>query len=240
MLLAVELFSGLTTSGYLGIILYMVLTGCGFPMPEEVAIIAGGVLSANGQLRWELALGALLIGALLGDCVMYWIGRHFGRRLLDKNKLFNRMITPEREKKMEEMLAKHGVKVLLGARFLVGVRGPMYITAGILKVPFKRFVLADLFCATLVVSLFFGISYVYGAEIAKAINKGEGWLTIIVLTVLVLAGGGALWYHLRRTKLEAKLLKDSPPETALPVQEGQAAADSNTAPPVASTESHSQ
>ena len=39
--LAVEMFTGLMGYGYAGIIMYMVLTGCGFPMPEEVAIIAG-------------------------------------------------------------------------------------------------------------------------------------------------------------------------------------------------------
>jgi membrane protein DedA with SNARE-associated domain len=221
MLFAAAMFEGLMAYGYLGIILYMILTGCGFPMPEEVAIIAGGVLSASGQLHWGLTLGSLLIGALAGDCVMYYLGRHFGRRLLDKNKLFNRMITPEREKKMEAMLAKHGVKVLLGARFLVGVRGPMYITAGILKVPFKRFVLADFFCATLVVTLFFGISYVYGAKIAQVIRDGEGWLTIIVLTVAVLAGGAFLWYALRRKKLEAKLAGEIKPAMSEPSENGQ-------------------
>ncbi len=74
------MFAGLMAYGYLGIIFYMVLTGCGLPMPEEVAIIAGGALAANGQLHWGLTWGSLLIGALLGDSVMYFIGHHFGRR----------------------------------------------------------------------------------------------------------------------------------------------------------------
>jgi membrane protein DedA with SNARE-associated domain len=201
--LAVEMFAGLMGYGYLGIIFYMILTGCGFPMPEEVAIIAGGALAANGQLHWGLTLGSLLIGALLGDCVMYYIGYHFGRRLLEQNRFWNRLITPEREKKVEDLLAQHGVKVLLGARFLVGLRGPMYITAGILKVPFRRFVLADLFCATLVVTLFFALSYLYGAQVVKAIHQGEGWLTIAVVTAAIVAGGIGLWWYLRRKRLSA-------------------------------------
>jgi membrane protein DedA with SNARE-associated domain len=199
--LAVEMFAGLMGYGYLGIILYMVLTGCGFPMPEEVAIIAGGALAANGQLHWGLTLGSLLIGAQLGDCVMYYIGYHFGRRLLEQNRFWNRLITPEREKKVEELLKKHGIKVLLGARFLVGLRGPMYITAGILKVPFRWFVLADLFCATLVVTIFFALSYFYGAQVVKAIHQGEGWLTIAVVTAAIIAGGIGLWWYLRRKKI---------------------------------------
>jgi membrane protein DedA with SNARE-associated domain len=210
LLLAAELFSGLVAYGYAGIILYMILTGCGFPMPEEVAIIAGGALAANGQLHWGLTLGSLLIGALVGDCVMYFIGRHFGRRLLEQNRFWNRVITREREKKVEGLLAQHGVKVLLGARFLVGLRGPMYITAGILKVPFRRFVLADLFCATLVVTLFFALSYFYGAQIIRAIHKGEGWLTIAVVTAAIIAGGIGLWWYVRKQKVLA--VADPPPQ----------------------------
>ena len=199
MLFAVEV-SNLVNYGYLGIIVYMILTGCGLPMPEEFAIIAGAALAASGKLDWRLTLASLLIGAILGDCVMYFIGKHFGRRLLNKNRLWKRLITPEREKNVEVLLAKHGVKVLLGARFLVGLRGPMYITAGILKVPFKRFVLADLFCATLVISLFFGLTYAYGAQIMNAIDKGEGWLTTVVIAVAVVAAAVGIWFYLRRRK----------------------------------------
>jgi membrane protein DedA with SNARE-associated domain len=201
MLLAAQMFEGLMAYGYIGIIVYMILTGCGLPMPEEVAIIAGGALAANGHLHWGLTLASLLIGALLGDCVMYYIGYHFGSALLHGNRLWSRLITPEREKVIEKLLARHGVKVLLGARFLVGLRGPMYITAGILKVPFKRFVIADLFCATLVVSLFFGLSYYYGNAVVRAIHKGEGWLTIVVVSVGLVVAGVALWLYLRRRKV---------------------------------------
>jgi membrane protein DedA with SNARE-associated domain len=198
MLFAAEMFAGLEAYGYVGIIVYMILTGCGLPTPEEVAIIGAGVASAAGQLDWRLSLGSLLIGALAGDCVMYFIGYHFGQRLLQKNRLWNRLITPEREKRVEVLLAQHGVKVLLGARFLPGIRGPMYITAGILKVPFKRFVVADLFCASFVVSIFFGLSYLYGGQVVRAIREGEGWLTTIVLTVAVIVGGIALLMYLRK------------------------------------------
>src|SRR5262249_46858624 len=125
----------------------------------------------------------------------------FGRALLQGNRLWSRLITPEREKAIEKLLARHGAKVLLGARFLVGIRGPMYITAGILKVPFKRFLLADLFCATLVVTLFFGLSYFYGGAIVNAIHRGEGWLTIAVVSVGLIAGGVILWLYLRRRKI---------------------------------------
>ena len=49
MLLAVEM-GYLVGYGYLGIILYMILTGCGLPMPEEVAIIGGAAAAVSGTL----------------------------------------------------------------------------------------------------------------------------------------------------------------------------------------------
>ena len=45
---------------YLGIILFLMLTGCGLPIPEEVPIVLAGVLSAEGKLMPEWAFAACL------------------------------------------------------------------------------------------------------------------------------------------------------------------------------------
>ena len=62
-------------------------------------------------------------------------------------------------------------------------------------------------------TLFFGLSYVFGQKIDSIIHKGEGWITVIVLSAVVLVGSGAIWYQLRRSKLRAKALEavDTPP-----------------------------
>ena len=54
---------GLVAYGYIGLILYMILTGCGLPMPEEVAIIAGAAFAAADKLDPWLTLASLLVGA---------------------------------------------------------------------------------------------------------------------------------------------------------------------------------
>ncbi|OHB73717.1 MAG: hypothetical protein A2V70_00330 [Planctomycetes bacterium RBG_13_63_9] len=182
---------------YLAITVCMILTGAGLPLPEEVFIIAAGLASSQGALNPWLALAACLFGALVGDCLIYWIGYHFGRSVIREHHWWTRFMKPEREAQMEQMIAQHGLKVLLLARFLVGIRSPVYLTAGILHVSFRRFLLTDLFCATTVIGTFFGLSYFLGGQYGEAIYHWirEAEITVTVIVVLVVAGVGIYWWR---------------------------------------------
>lgn len=181
---------------YLGIFAFLVLTGCGMPIPEEVALVLAGVLSGQGKLEPQLAFATCLAGALVGDAVMYSIGYHFGHNLLVKHPKFSRFIGADREVEFEQALMRHGFKVLLLSRFLVGVRGPVYLASGVVRMPFRKFLLWDLISATLVVGLFFGVSYYYGESIATWLREAERTFTLLVLAVV---GVVVLWI-LRRNR----------------------------------------
>ncbi|MGC4003084.1 MAG: DedA family protein [Pirellulales bacterium] len=185
--------------GYVGITLFLILTGCGLPLPEEVALIFAGIAASQGEMNPWFAMLACLIGCLVGDSIMYWIGSRVGRRVMNSRTPWGRYSTPEREKLLEHLIHQHGVKVLFVARFLVGVRSPVYLTAGILKFPFRRFILADLFCAAVVILLFFGVSYYFGKDVVDWIRNAEYGLTIVIVAG-VLIGGIFAWRHYRRNK----------------------------------------
>ncbi|HUT14157.1 MAG TPA: DedA family protein [Thermoguttaceae bacterium] len=189
-------------ASYLGIFLFMVSTGAGMPLPEEVAIITAGYWASPEVAKldpWP-ALGALLAGGLLGDCIMYWIGRHFGRAVVRRHRWWAHHMTTPREAKMEEMLDRHGLKVLFAARFMVGVRSPIYLSAGILRLPFRQFVICDLFAASIVISLFFWLSYFLGKPIAEQIVRIWELLVVIGVVVLVLV---AIYYWRRHRRKKA-------------------------------------
>jgi membrane protein DedA with SNARE-associated domain len=192
---------------YLGIVVALILTGMGLPVPEEVFVIIAGIASSQGALEPAPALAACLLGAILGDCAMYAIGYHFGHGLLRDHRWFARFLKPDRERHVEHMIQKHGLKVFLIARFLVGLRTPVYVTAGILRVPFRQFIVADAFCAFLVVSTFFGLSYAFAEQISSLwgrIRQAE-----IALTVVILAGVAAvlLYLYLRGRRRLARLVR---------------------------------
>ena len=178
---------------YLGIILFLVLTGCGLPIPEEVPIATAGILSAGGTMQPGLALLACLVGALLGDCVMYAIGYHFGHNLLKDHPKLARFLHADREARFERMIDQHGLKVLFVARFMVGVRSPVYLSAGILRISFRRFLMMDLLCATTVVGIVFGLAYFFGEPIVGMIRRAEIGLTATAVVILAIVVGWFLW-----------------------------------------------
>ncbi|MFO0900211.1 MAG: DedA family protein [Pirellulales bacterium] len=192
----------LSHSHYLGIVLVLVLSGFGLPIPEEVPVVMAGILSANGTLDPRLAFAACIVGAIAGDCLMYGLGYKFGRSVIMEHPRITGFLTPERERQIEATIMRHGVKALFLARFMVGVRSPVYLTAGILRVPFRRFLLADTFCAIAVVSVFFGLSFKFGDRITNLIRDSQLWLTGLVA---VIALGFSVWFLVRRRR---KLVAD--------------------------------
>jgi membrane protein DedA with SNARE-associated domain len=198
---------------YLGIIVFLVLTGCGFPLPEEVAFVYAGVQSALGNLHWPLAVAACGVGALLGDSVMYGIGR-LGRGWIGSHAWFSKIVHLEREEQVRRLIARHGIKVFFAARFMVGIRGPLYVTLGLLKVPFWRFLIIDTICASAVIGVFFSLSYFFGQRVLIWIRQGE-WLITILAAVGLLVGGIFWFLHYRRKKREAL---EAPPPPAAPDQ----------------------
>ena len=216
----------ITHLSYLGIVAVLILTGAGLPIPEEVPVIAAGVASHSGQMQPWLALACCLLGVIVGDCILYGIGYHFGRGLLNEYHWFSRSLTPEREKKIERLIACHGWKVFLVARLLVFIRSPVYVTAGILHIPFRRFLAIDAFCATIVVSTFFGLSYAFAAHVDtiwKWIHSSQ-----YAITILVVLGAGCVgaWFYFRR-RIRSRLDEVLPASAArCPVDEAQQLAES--------------
>jgi len=198
---------------YLGIILVLVLSGSGLPVPEEVPVVAAGIASSVGTLNPWLAFVSCLVGALAGDAVLYAIGYHFGHSLVIRHPRFAHLLKADREARIEQMIRKHEMKVFFLSRFMVGVRAPVFLAAGVLRIPFYRFFLIDLVCATAVVGVFFGLSYAYGDRLTNLIRQSEIWLTVAVAIAACIAGGVFLWLrrkHQSATSVDSAAIKQKP------------------------------
>jgi membrane protein DedA with SNARE-associated domain len=195
------MFDWIERGSYLGIVVFLALTGIGLPIPEEVPIVAAGVASRAQALHWYYALPACLVGALLGDSLMYAIGRYFGATVLKEHPWWSGFLTPEREKTIETLINKHGIKAFFVARFLVGLRSPFYLTAGILRVKYRWFLFADFICASVVIGGFFGLAYLFGDRITGLIQSVERGFTVIAILVALVALAVIAFFSFRKRRI---------------------------------------
>ncbi len=141
----------------------------------------GGHAEQMGRENWQRhAWRALARGESL---MLYLIGYHFGRNLVKAHPRLAHWLHAEHEAKMEEYINRYGLRVLFVARFMVLVRAPVYLSIGILRHSFRKFLLFDAFCASAVVGLFFGLSYAFGDHVAKWIRGSEVVFTVLAICI---------------------------------------------------------
>jgi membrane protein DedA with SNARE-associated domain len=148
----------IASSPYIGIYVALCLGGIGLPLPEEVPIVTAGVLAHKDVVRWWLALATCIAGVLTGDLVLYWTGRRWGERVLDLP-LVARFLDAKRRDSLEASYRRHGVLIVFAARHVMGLRAAAFVTAGIVKLSFWKFMAADGLAIAYGVPLNFAIAY---------------------------------------------------------------------------------
>jgi membrane protein DedA with SNARE-associated domain len=190
---------------YLGIFLVLLMASLGVPIPEEIPIIASAVLSHDGPLRWWIALPVSLVGVLSGDVVLYWVGFHWGERVMNW-RVVRLILSPEREAWLKTAFRRHAVKTVFTARHLMGLRAAAFLTAGVARVPFWTFFLTDAGSAMLSVPLGFVLAYLFTdqlEELLTDVRRTERWVGLAVVVMVALAAAFAVWRSRRQVAAEA-------------------------------------
>jgi membrane protein DedA with SNARE-associated domain len=183
---------------YPGVFLVLLATGLGVPVPEELPIVIAAMMSRWEMMHWSGALVSCLAGVLAGDMLLYGVGRHFGRRILEWPSA-RRILTPEREVRLMEAYRRHGLKFVVMARLVMGLRAAAFLTAGLVRVPLPLFFLVDVAAVLVSVPLVFGLAYAVADSVAVALARVHELQLWIAGGVLVVAAAWALvWCRRRR------------------------------------------
>ena len=187
---------------YAGILLVPLLAGSlGVPVPEEIPIVTAGVLSHQGVMRWWLALATCMVGVMCGDIVLYWVGRRYGGRVLEQ-RIVRRVLDPARLAQIEAAYRRRGALIVFLARNVMGLRAAAFIAAGVVRLAFWKFLLADGIAIGYGVPLNFAIAYFFTAHlhaIMAEMYRVEKWLMFAGLT----AAAAATYVVLRRRSQRA-------------------------------------
>jgi membrane protein DedA with SNARE-associated domain len=154
-----------------------VLSTLVLPLPEELTLLGAGWWAQAGALPlWAAWLSAWL-AIVIGDTASYLLGRGFLPRLMS-TRVGKRIISPDLRRWGEEMVRRRGARAILLARFLVGLRGPVYLAIGASKYPMLRFELINgaIGLVEVAVLVFLGHRFGQSARLAHEIR----WIEIAV------------------------------------------------------------
>lgn len=193
--------------GYLAVFFILLLCGMGVPIPEDVTLVAGGVLAGVGAANVHLMVVVSYLGVMLGDSAMFCLG-HFFNDSLRKSRWFRKILSPQRMMRIDYLYARYDNRVLFMARFMPGLRAPAFVMAGMnQRIPFWRFLLIDGAAALVSVPIWVYIGE-YGAEKHEwllSVIRDFKWLLAGIAVVVVVVW----WLYRRRKKQRLHSLRAS-------------------------------
>ncbi|AWX14767.1 DedA family protein [Mergibacter septicus] len=174
--------------GYIAVFLVLIICGFGVPIPEDITLVSGGIIAGLGYANPHMMLIVSMLGVLIGDSIMYWLGRIFGVKILRFRPL-RRILKPKVMKLVREKFEKYGSRVLFFARFLPGLRAPIYMVSGITRrVSYLHFLLMDFFAAIISVPIWVYLGH-YGAHnldwIKAQVHKGQAGIYFVIALVII-------------------------------------------------------
>ena len=147
---------------YTALFVFLVISGLGLPLPEEVTLLFGGYLAYLGVTNFWPTIYVLIIGIIAADSVGYGIGRFGGdwfyTRIACKSKYLVALVS-----KTQRYFDRHGEKMVLLTRPLFGVRVAVPILAGHFRMNFIKFLIYDALAAIPWTIFLVSLSYYLGS-----------------------------------------------------------------------------
>ncbi|EBP3365076.1 DedA family protein [Salmonella enterica subsp. enterica] len=166
----------------------------------ETVTLLGGVAAHQGLLKFPLVAAAVALGGMMGDQLLYLLGRCYGGKILRRFPRYHTKI-----RRAQKMIQRHPYLFVIGTRFMYGFRvvGPLLIGAS--RLPPKIFLPLNILGALVWALLFTTLGYLGGEVIAPWLHdldqhfKHGVWLILAIVLVV-----GVRWWLKRRGKAEAR------------------------------------
>jgi membrane protein DedA with SNARE-associated domain len=192
----------ITNHGLPLLFVVIMLESFGIPLPGETALIAFGILAAQGnyEIEWVIVIAAA--AAIVGDNLGYWlIGRLGGRALFRRAAWLQRWadsVLP----RAERIMSRHGGKTVFFGRFIAILRFTAAWVAGLGRMPWWRFLFWNA-TGGIVWAVAVGLVAFYGGKAAAdAISRYGLYAAAGVAALVVIA---FLAVHFGKRRLEERL-----------------------------------
>ena len=171
---------------YIGLFVVLLLCGLGMPIPEDVALLAGGYMVHRGVTRYPITLAVSLVGVVAGDNSLFFLGRRFGTGWVRYFGIGRpgRQVQIER---IQKFMQRHGHRAIFYARFLAGLRALIYLSAGSFGVRPAVFLVYDLLGAIISVPIVVTLGYIFGKQLEMIVKYLGGFERLLVIVLILSA-----------------------------------------------------
>lgn len=173
------------------------------PFPGDTVTLFGAYYAVAGALPIPLVFGAVTAGSVTGAAIDYFIGRRLRRKAetAERLPLLLRWVSPERVEGIERAWDRWGDWLILGNRFLPGVRSLFFVAAGMAEIPFRRVMILGAVSASLWNLVVLILGWVIGENLSKLEElfiaySTVAWAAIAAAALVWLCW--ALWTRRRR------------------------------------------
>jgi len=173
--------------GYWAVAGGLLLENAGVPVPGETILLLASFLAFSEQtlqLRWIIVVGT--VAATIGDNLGFLIGFFGGRPLLDHYRRFFHIHTATLAQG-ERIFARYGALTVFFARFVFGMRiitGPL---AGVLRMPWRKFLLFNFLGAVLWVTMIAWAGYLFGRQWQRLVQDLKVFdIAVVIAAALVI------------------------------------------------------
>ncbi len=187
--------------GYWSVGVIVALESMGLPLPGETALVLGALYaSTHHDMNVGGVMAAAALGAIIGDNLGYWVGREFGYRLLLRFGGYLRLTEP-RIKLGQYLFLRHGQMVVFFGRFIPILRVLAGLLAGMNRMHWRQFLVANAAGAVLWVVVIGMSAYAFGKTLLRLTGPVAVCLFLIGAAALI---GAGLFIRRHESELEAK------------------------------------
>jgi membrane protein DedA with SNARE-associated domain len=165
--------------GYIAVFLGALLEG-------ETVLVMAGFAAHRGLLHLPLVIAVAAVGGFLGDQFFFMLGRYRGRQMLARFAGVQRQAA-----RVDDLINRHRTWLILGVRFMYGLRVAGPILLGMARVSHLEFVVLNFVGAVIWAVVVAGAGYLFGQAIAMAMH--DAWRYELELLVGIAVVGLVVW-----------------------------------------------
>lgn len=165
----------------------------GLLVPSETMVILAGFLAAQGYFDVRNCIGVIILGAVLGDSMGYWLGWKLGRPYFERRRRFF-LFRRKHLQKVDGYFAAHGGKTVFLGKFIHLFRALTPFVAGMSRMNYRRFLVFNIPGGVVWSTVFTLVGFFFGQSL-KSVHKWTGRAGLAALFLILLFIG---FEYLRR------------------------------------------